>query len=263
MIIDFHTHCFPEKIAERAIASLSKAAGGLIPQTNGTTQSLVSLMDRDGIAKSVVLGIATNEKQMHNVNDFAKALSSDRLVGFGSVHPDAENALEELERIKELGLKGVKFHPEYQSFYVDDEKMKPIYKKIGELGLITVFHAGLDLGYTPPYHCTPDRMAKALDWFGGSPVIAAHFGGYGFTNEVIETLCGLPIYMDTAFAYASIPRESAAEIIKKHGADKILFASDCPWHSPSHEIRFIESLALTDDEKELIYYKNAERLLGL
>lgn len=263
MIIDFHTHCFPEKIAERAIASLSHAAGGLVPHTNGTPESLIKLMDEVGVSKSVVLGIATNEKQMQNVNNFAKELSSDRLIGFGSVHPDSENVFEELERIKSLGLKGVKFHPEYQSFYVDDIKMKQIYEKIASLGLITVFHAGLDLGYAPPYHCTPDRMARAIDWFDGSPVIAAHFGGYGFTEEVIDTLCGLPIYMDTAFAYASIPRESAAEIIRKHGADKILFASDCPWHSPALEIRFIESLDLSEEEKQLIYYKNAERLLGM
>lgn len=263
MIIDFHTHCFPEKIAERAIASLSHAAGGLVPHTKGTPESLVRLMDDVGISKSVVLGIATNEKQMQNVNNFAKELSSDRLIGFGSVHPDSENVFEELERIKSLGLKGVKFHPEYQSFYVDDIKMKQIYEKIASLGLITVFHAGLDLGYAPPYHCTPDRMARALEWFNGAPVIAAHFGGFGFTEEVIEKLCGLPIYLDTAFAHSSIARDLALAIIKKHGADKILFASDCPWHSPALEIRFIESLDLSEEEKQLIYYKNAERLLGM
>ena len=100
MIIDFHTHCFPEKIAQRAIASLSHAAGGLVPHTNGTPESLVKLMDDVGVSKSVVLGIATNEKQMQNVNNFAKELSSDRLVGFGSVHPDAANVFEELEKIK-------------------------------------------------------------------------------------------------------------------------------------------------------------------
>ena len=50
-----------------------------------------------------------------------------------------------------------------KSFHmVDDVKMKPIYKKISSLGLITIFHAGYDYGYAPPYHCMPDNLLNAL-----------------------------------------------------------------------------------------------------
>ena len=262
MIIDFHTHCFPEKIASRAIASLSNAAGGLVPQTEGTADSLISLMDREMIDKSVVLNIATNAHQQHSVNDFANSIDSERLIAFGSVYPDAPDALDELERIKEMGLKGVKFHPEYQNFYVDDEKMKPIYRKISELELVTVFHAGMDLGYEAPYHCVPKRMAKALEWFNGSPVVAAHFGGIGFTGDVFEYLCGLPVYFDTAFGYATIPRATLVKLFERHGIDKILFGSDCPWHNPNLEKRLLGSLGLSEEEKEQIYHVNAEKLLS-
>ena len=133
MIIDFHTHCFPEKIAQRAIMGLSYNSGAIAPNTNGQLDGLVEVMDKDGVDISVVLHIATNERQQHSVNDFAASIQNERIISFGSVYPDAPDVLEELERIKELGLLGVKLHPEFQNFYVDDEKMKPIYKKISEL----------------------------------------------------------------------------------------------------------------------------------
>ena len=129
MVIDFHTHAFPERIAKGAIEKLALASGGLIPQTEGTLESLRCEMQNDGVDLSVVLGIATNPAQQNNVNSFAAEINeTEGFMAFGSVHPDAPDAVCELERIKELGLKGIKLHPEYQSFFVDDEKMKPIYK---------------------------------------------------------------------------------------------------------------------------------------
>ena len=259
MFIDFHTHCFPEKIAEKAMDKLSFTAG-IKPTTDGTLKGLLISMEESGIDKSVVLSIATNEKQQRSVNDFAASVNGSRVIAFGSVYPDAPNALDELERIKELGLKGVKFHPEYQNFYIDDEKMKPIYKKISELGLITVFHAGADYGYPPPYHATPDRIERALKWFD-APVVAAHWGGLDYGEGVIKYLCGLPIYIDTSYGYGCMSKYTAQTIIEKHGTEKILFASDSPWHKPKWERFMIETLSLTQSEKEQIYYKNAIKLL--
>ena len=133
LIIDFHTHCFPDKIAKQTIEKLSFVSGGLIPQTDGTRDSLLHLMDTDKVEKSVVLSIATNEKQQKNVNDFAISLKSDRLIPFGSVYPFSENWEEELEKLKAHGVKGIKLHPDYQQFFVDDERLFPIYKKIEKL----------------------------------------------------------------------------------------------------------------------------------
>jgi len=143
------------------------------------------------------------------VNNFANEINNEKnIFAFGSVHPNADNVFEELERIKAMGLKGVKFHPEYQEFYVDDEKMKPIYKKISELGLITVFHSGYDFGYAPPYHCMPDNILNALKWFD-SPVIMAHWGGVCCGEEVIKKLCGKDIWFDLSFGYGTMPRAIA------------------------------------------------------
>ena len=263
MLIDFHTHAFPQAIATCAISKLSHASGGLDPQTDGTLPSLKAEMAKDGVDISVVLSIATNAKQQTNVNNFAAEINGNEgIFAFGSVHPDAENALDELDRIKSLGLKGVKFHPDYQGFFADDEKMKPIYKKISSLGLITVFHAGYDYGFSEPFGCMPDNMAKALRWFD-SPVIAAHWGGVGCGSEVIKKLCGLDLWFDLSFGYGTMPKSIAEKIVEKHTPDRLMFGSDRPWHRPSWERLLINSLDLSEGDRDKIYYKNAEKLLGL
>lgn len=263
MLIDFHTHCFPDKIAKAAIEKLSFASGGLIPYTDGTVSGLKTSMENSKTDISVVLNIATNATQQKNVNDFAAKINKEEgIVAFGSVFPDAPDALLELERIKALGLKGVKLHPDYQHFFVDDEKMKPIYKKISSLGLITIFHAGFDYGFPPPYGCTPGRMIKALSWFS-SPVIAAHWGGVDCYEETLELLCGKDVYFDTSFGYSMMPKYFAEKIIEKHGTDKLLFGTDSPWHNTDLEKRLLATLSLSDEEKEKIYYKNASRLLDI
>ena len=262
MLIDFHTHVFPAKIARKALEHLSFVAGGLTPYTDGTPEGLLSAMDKEGVDRSVVLNIATNVHQMHSVNDFAASINGDRLIAFGSVHPDAPDALEELERIKELGLKGVKFHPDYQGFFAGDPKMYPLYKKISELGLITVFHAGFDFGFPPPYKCMPTSAVKALEHFS-APVVFAHWGGLSCGEEVIKTLCGTPAYFDVSYGYSVMARTTALEILCKHGPDKLLFGTDSPWHTPSMELSMQSTLGLSDEDKEKINYKNALRLLGL
>lgn len=262
MLIDFHTHVFPDKLAPRAMEILSREAA-LVPQSDGTVSGLLSSMEKSGVDISVVLGIATNPHQQRSVNDFLIELNkNEKIFAFGSVHPDADDALYELERIKAAGLKGVKLHPEYQGFYADDEKMIPIYKKISSLGLITVFHAGFDYGYLPPYHAMPSHLAGALKHFS-SPVVAAHWGGLNCSGEVLEKLCRLPLYFDISFGYGSIAKPTALKIIEKHGADKILFGSDSPWHNPVFEKNMLELLEISEDEKQKIYCQNAKKLLGI
>lgn len=264
-VIDFHTHCFPEKIAGKALASLSACSGGAIPFHDGTAESLLQRVQRGGADAAVVLNIATNARQQESVNQFAIETASryPALYPFGSVHPESGDALDELERIHAAGLKGVKLHPDYQHFFVDEERMLPIYEKIAALGLITVFHAGVDIGYPEPTHCTPERLAAILPAFGGAPVVAAHMGGYLCWQEVLRHLAGKPLYFDTAFSYSRMPPEWAREIIRAHGAEHILMGSDMPWSDTGNEIRFVKSLGLSDVETQAILGGNACRLLGL
>ena len=263
MLIDFHTHAFPDTIAEKAITKLSFASGGLHPHTDGTAAGLKNLMNKSGIQNAVVLSIATNANQQKNVNDFAASLNKEAdLFAFGSVYPDAPDALEELERIKDLGLKGIKLHPDYQGFNADDEKMKPIYKKISQLGLIVIFHAGHDYGFPPPYGGTPEKLLTALSCLD-CPVIAAHWCGVGCGEQVLNLLCGRDIYFDTSFGYGTGPKYYAEKILEKHGADRILFGTDTPWHTAEMEMRLLNSMQISEDDMQKITHKNAKKLLQI
>lgn len=261
MIIDFHTHAFPDKIAQKAIQSVAHAGGNMQPFHEGTIASLKNKMAAYGVDKAVVLNIATNTRQEASVNRFAIQANDDTIISFGSVHPKSEHAFEALDALKAAGIKGVKLHPDYQHFYVDDESVFPLYEKIASLGLITVFHAGIDIGYPEPVHCTPKRLAKILPLFQQAPVVAAHLGSMFMHEEVLRHLAGKNIYFDTAFSYSRVPRDYAKQIINKHGAEHILFGSDMPWSKSSDEIRFVESLDLSSEENDLIFHQNAQQLL--
>lgn len=263
MLIDFHTHAFPEAIAQKAVEKLSDASGGLIYHTDGTLPGLRRRMAEDGVDLSVVMNIATNPRQQTKVNDFAAAVNGQEgFVAFGSVHPDSPEALEELSRIKALGLPGVKLHPDYQGFAADEERLVPIYRKISQLGLITLFHAGWDYGFAPPYGGTPDKLLRAMRWLDG-PVVAAHWGGVNCCEEVLSLLCGTEIYFDTSFGYSMLPKYHAQKILEKHGVDRLLFGTDTPWHTAGMEMRLLDSLGLTGEEMDKITHQNAQKLLKL
>ncbi len=263
-MIDFHVHSFLDAIAAKAIPKIAKSAGNLIPAYSGAVSDLKPALRKFGMEKAVVLNIATNPHQQKKVNDFAiSLLGDDVLVPFGSVHPDSPDALEELDRLKEAGIKGVKLHPEYQGFFVDEPRMFPIYEHIAKLGLITVFHAGVDIGFPHPVHCPPERLLRVLDCFGDAPVVAAHFGGWLMWNSVLEELCGTKVYLDTAFSYGKMPPEYARELIQAHGADRVLLGSDMPWNSSADEARFIQSLDLPAEDEAKILSINAKRLLHI
>ena len=264
MIIDFHVHAFPDALAAKALPLLSKCSGGVKPNYDATISGLESYLAKNNVDYAVVLNIATNPHQEKKVNDFAiSLLEKKNIIPFGSVHPDSPNALSELERLAKAGIRGIKLHPDYQHFFVDDEKMFPIYKKIAELGFITVFHAGVDIGYPNPVHCTPERLLRVLDLFDDAPVVAAHFGGWLLWDSVLEDLCGTQAYLDTAFSSGKMPPDYAKELIKAHGADKVLLGSDMPWSDTLGEVRFVQSLDLSAEDEEKILSNNAKRLLNI
>ena len=264
MIIDFHTHCFPDAIALKAIEILRGRSGIFHPYQNGTVSDLIRLQKRAGVDKSVIQNIATNPHQQKKVNDFAiSLLNNPDVIPFGSVHPDSEDAIDELYRLREDGIKGIKLHPDYQEFYCDDDRMLPLYEKIAELGFITLFHCGIDMGYPKPVHCDAQRLSRVLHSFGNAPVIAAHLGGICDSENVIKHLAGKDVYLDTAFSYGVQPPVCVKEIITAHGADKILMASDSPWNDPADSIALIKHLGFDKEDEDAILGNTAAKLLGL
>jgi hypothetical protein len=261
-IVDFHVHCFPDAIAKKAILQLAQRAG-VKPWLDGTISDIESSMSNAGVSCSVVLPIATKPGQTLSINNWAIKEQRKDIVCFGTIHPEFTGWKEELRRIKSEGLKGLKLHPDYQGFFIDDPKLFPIYHEIFSLDLITVFHAGIDIGLPPPAHCTPARLAKILEAFPGGNIVAAHMGSFKMWNEVENYLVGKDIYFDTSYSMGWINDGQAKRIIKSHGYEKILFGTDSPWGDQAEEISKLMKLDM--DEKSIagIMGGNALRLLGI
>lgn len=267
---DFHTHAFAEAIAQRAMSALldttshSEATHDMKAYTDGTLSGLRKLMENRGIKSAMLLPIATKPTQQTTINNWAAESMGDGIYCCGTVHPDAEDAVAEVERIKELGLYGLKFHSEYQCFRPDEERMMPIYRKAAELGLFVVFHGGWDPFGKGEILARPRCFANIAEKLPELTIIAAHMGGMKLFDEVEDCIVGKfgNIYLDTGVVAEFIDHEQLLRMIKGHGANKILFASDAPWDDPIKEIKMIEDLPLSEKEMRMIFFENAEKLIS-
>lgn len=261
MLIDFHTHCFPPKVAEKAIPHLA-AICGQTPLTDGTFDDTREKMKGWGVDKFLALNIATAPKQQTNVNNFAASMDKEPAVrALGSVHAAAPDALEELERIKSLGLPGIKLHPDYQEVEMDDKTLLEVYDLCSQWDMFCVFHAGFDPVSPDVTRVVPQKALQIHKKFPRLKMVLAHMGGFARWGEVEELLAGTNIFFDTSLASAHMEPEQALRIIRKHGADRILFGSDCPWGSPAEGFCYIDALPLTSAEKDRIFAGNALELL--
>ena len=270
MIIDFHTHVFPDSIAKKAVDSLA-ARSKTIPKRDGTLYSLKESMKKSGIDISVVLPVVTSPKHFNSINAYsAEKNEIDNVIFFGGIHPDCENIKDKLKQIKSLGLKGIKLHPDYQNTFIDDIKYINIISEALNIGLKVILHSGVDVGLPEVVHCTPKRSAAMLkavygsEFFKDPPsVIFAHMGDIYNLNETKEYLIGKNVMLDTAFILDKLPKDELAYLIRAHGTDKVLFATDSPWGGQKEFIDIFSSLPLSFEEKELISHKNALKLLEL
>ena len=267
MIIDFHTHIFPDKIAERVIATLEAGIHNRFREDvraviGATLDDLKTSMAENNIDYSVVMPIATTVTQYESINNFAQLVNeTDSIFSFGSLHPMQENWESVLYDIKTKGLKGIKLHPEYQQFYIDCPEALRILRKCEELDLTVVLHAGKDHGVDPPVHCTPERLRHALNYVSGEKIVAAHLGGWDLWNDVEKYLVGTNVMFDTAFTVDFIDKAQLVRIIRSHGSGKIVYGTDSPWEKQSHAAEVLRELPLTKDELDNIFYKNAQKLL--
>ncbi len=268
MLIDFHTHIFPDKVAAGAIKSLKQGmvnAGNPVynEHSDGTLYGLKRIMRETGVDKSVILPIATKERHTDSINAFAKKVRCDEVEPFATVYPLGTNVTDTMERIAEDGFKGIKIHHEFQMLDVDSKQSIQVLKKAEQLGLIVVIHAGSDVGFAGPVRCTPKKIHNILGEVSGNNIIAAHLGGFDMWDDVMRYLVGTPIYMDTAFLSLFIDRDVYRQIIKEHGSDKIIFGSDNPWENPADTLSALKELELSKEEFENITYRNATKLLNL
>lgn len=268
MLIDVHTHAFPDAIAgktiEFLIAKMLSQSGAVVENaTDGTVSGLVRSMDKNGVDLSLIMPIATKVSQTATINNFAEGLRSDRLISFGSVHPEDPDYEAVLADLKARGFLGIKLHPEFQSFFVDSPEGIRLIKTAHKYGLYTLLHAGGDLGYPAPYHCTPERLRNIIGEVDPTLIIAAHLGGFQMWEDVMRFIPDTGVYIDTAAVGHFITPDVYRDIIRAVGADRVLFGSDSPWEDAGHALMCLEATNIGNDELELIKYKNAVRLFGL
>lgn len=260
MVIDFHTHCFDERIAAKAVSALENCSH-IEAVHDGTVGGLQRHMAECGVDKSVVLPVATKPSQVPVINKWAIENTGETLCFFGALHPDDPNWETSLRQLKQSGFLGVKLHPDYQSFFADEPKLMPIYEAVRDLGLILVLHAGVDIGYPAPVHCTPLMIRRVIDNVPGLKLVAAHMGSHALWRDVEDVLLGRPVFLDTSYSHYSLQDEAMSRMIRRHGAENVLFGTDSPWKRADDEISRISRLPLPPADIERILYKNAQELL--
>lgn len=278
MTIDFHTHTFPDTIAEKAVAKLS-AKSRSRAFTGGTAGDLRASMKKAGIDRAVVLPVATNPEKLTKINDISIAENNrEGLILFGCVHPEASNSLEEIRRLAASGIRGIKIHPVYQGVDADDIRFLRILNKAAEEGICVVAHAGDDIGFPGALQSSPEKFARALSEVGEVKLILAHMGGWKRWDEVAPLFAHRSVMLDTSFSLGEIPfleenvpaeekkllsETDFCTLVRAMGADRILFGTDSPWSDQKASAQAIRALPLTDEEKEMILWKNAEKLLQI
>lgn len=264
MVIDFHTHAFPDALAPKAMAVLTgNLRVELHPVRDGRLGSLIEFMDKWNIDKSVIAPIVTKPTQIKSLNEWAAGCASERIVPLGSIFPTSSTYREDIDFVCSLGLKGIKLHAEYQDFVPDTPHMLKVYDYAFSKGLIILQHAGADYGMPEPYKSNPEKFAHIADEMKGGVMVAAHLGGYMQWQDVYDKLCGKNIYFDTSMGFEYYGNDMFLRIVQKHGADKILFGSDSPWSHAGHEVERLRNCGLDSDSIEKITHKNAVRILGL
>ena len=267
-IIDFHTHIFPDKMAEKTVEFLAER-GGIPAYGNGMLVDLQAKADEANVSLCVSLPVLTRPQSFDSILAFAKMVNEGRangehrIMSFAGIHPDCEDIEGKMAQVKESGCKGVKLHPDYQQIFIDDERMLRILNAAIDQDLIVVTHTGLDVGYPECTRSTPERTAKALDKLKGEPkLILAHMGGCRMHKEVYEVLAGRNVYFDTSYVLDEMDESMFLKTLEKHGADKIVFASDYPWKTPKMIYDKLLSFGLSSETLDKILYQNAKFLLG-
>ncbi|MGA9099548.1 MAG: amidohydrolase family protein [Methanotrichaceae archaeon] len=264
MIIDFHTHIYPENVANKILPAAEKKLNIKVPCT-GSPQDLRSRMHKSGIDISIVLPLAKGQEDVSSLNDWVRSVSGAGLTTFGAIHPLMDNLEDELDRLISNGVKGVKMMPLLQMVYPDDPRCDRLYEAVIQRDMILVTHAGRDPLDRDEVFGTPERFAKVVESYPELKLILAHLGGLRMWDNVRKYLLPVKgnVRFDTSYAYFYIQRKEMTELIHDFGTDRVLFGSDYPWEDPGRAVDIIKSLDLSENEIDSLLWKNGAELLGV
>ena len=262
MIIDSHAHVYPDKIAEKATKGVGDFYDIEMQTSSGSVSGLLKAGEEAGIDKFLIHSVATTPLQVESINRFISTTMDahkDKFIGFATTHPDHKEQEAVLEQALALGLCGVKLHPDFQKFTIDDRRMWPVYSFCEKHGMPILFHTG-DYRYE---YSSPHLVPRILDVFPDLKLICAHFGGWSEWDEAEKYLPQTNVMVDCSSSFFAITDERAMELIAAYGDDRVLFGSDYPMWNPGSELDRFMGLPLSDSAREKILSGNLIRFLGL
>ena len=282
MVIDFHTHTFPDKIASKAIANL--AAGSHTHHfSDGTLTGLIESKKKNGIDYVVNLAVATRADQVSHINDgiisHLDAYKEQGIISLGAMHPEFEDYKAELLKLKNAGIKGIKLHPAFCGTDLSDIRFKNIIAEASSLDMIVLTHAGLDIGFLDHDYASIEHILEVMREVKPTKFVLAHMGGWQNWDNVKKYIAGSPLWLDTAFSLGKVAiiegeedmmpykeqldHEGFVSLVRAHGTDRVLFATDSPWADQGKYMDFVKESGLNEDELNEVMSGNAVKLLGL
>jgi uncharacterized protein len=261
-IIDFHAHAFPDAVADAAMAKLRAEVPQVPCYLDGKLGSLLRSMDEAGVAASVLCCIATRQGQYESILNWCGQIRSPRVIPFPSVHPADPKAVERVGQIAAEGFQGIKMHPYYQEYILDEPRMMPLYERMCREGLILVVHTGYDIAFERIDRGGPDRILRVVELFPDLKLVTTHLGAWEQWERVAEVLIGRKVFMDVSYAMDFVGVEKARDLIARHPAEYVLFGTDSPWDDQQRCIRMVREMRLGAERESLLLGGNARRLLG-
>ncbi|MBN2015070.1 MAG: amidohydrolase family protein [Candidatus Altiarchaeota archaeon] len=251
-IVDCHAHIYPDEVAAKVVPRIEEVYGAKAAHP-ATVEGILSAMDSGGIDKSLILSSINRPEHVVSFNDWCAETqrSNPHLLFFGGLHPTFENPLDELERIKELGLFGIKLQPNAHRFYPDDERFFPIYERLSELDLGLAFHCGDEVLHFEPMYAHPMHFTQVLESFPDLVIQLAHLGGYK-TWDSLHCVTGYRnVWYDTAFCPRNLPDKDFLSVVDEIGLERVIFGTDFPWTDPGRERKELERILGEDAVKIL------------
>ncbi len=277
---DFHTHCFPEKVAASATEALEANYGVPLVATPVTSE-LKQGLAKAGLDVACIQPVATRPKQVPSIARWAASVneqatcwqnlvatgefrtvpgSGPEVISFASLHP-ADTSLEaNIALLRKLQLIGLKFQPKFQQFLVDSPEAVRVYKLVAR-DFICLFHSGQEFPPLDFLPSTPERLARVLEAVPDVLMVIAHTGGYQVWEDVKKYLLGAPVYFDISYTLGDLPDEEFLKLARSHGLERLLFGTDWPLCNQADYLERFLALPLTPEEKQAILFDNAARLL--
>lgn len=274
MIVDTHTHVFPEHAAARVLAGLIKSGSsqlpGIVPSGDGTLADLLRQMAAAGIDRAATCPIATKPSQQTYLVKALEDLTSgalgeaarEHIIPVGSVHPADPELAKHLAEQQAAGAKAIKVHSYFQEADLDSPEMMNVLKACCDAGLPVIAHTGHDLSFGMTDRASPAMIRRVMAALPELQLVCAHCAGLN-NPEALELLLGQEIYVDVSFQKVAGHQALVERFVREHPAEYILFASDWPWSSPAEDLAWIRGLGLDAMRESALLGGNAQRLLKL